>query len=149
MERLDYLKYVNGIVSAPELYMASQLAAHLKSQRPVRIDLNGFDTLITTCPLNICPKNLHTFVQTIHDLIPLEYAAANQDPLNFSHRLQACIPARRIFVSDSTSRKYKTHIQNLQKSKSCANEYQKISSQEIVLMQSPSCLLYTSPSPRD
>ena len=138
IERLDYLQYVNGIVSAPELYMASQLAAHLPSQRPVRIDLHGFDTLITTCPLNIYPKNLHTFVQTIHDLIPLEYAAANQDPLNFSHRLQACIPARRIFVSDSTSKKYRYHIQNLQKSKSAEREHQESSTQEMVIMQSPS-----------
>ena len=138
IERLDYLKYVNGIVSAPELYMASQLAAHLPIQRPVRIDLRGFDTLITTCPLNIQPENLNTFVQTIHDLIPLEYAAANQDPLNFSHRLQACIPARRIFVSDSTSKKYKYHIQNLQKSKSHEKGHQEINTQEMVIMQSPS-----------
>ena len=107
VERLDYLKCVTGVISAPELYMASQLAAHLSVQRPVRIDLQGFDALITTCPLNISPQNLNTFVQTIHDLIPLEYAAANQDPLNFGHRLQACIPARRLFVSDSTSKKYK------------------------------------------
>ena len=43
IERLDYLKCVTGVISAPELYMASQLAAHLSVQRPVRIDLQGFD----------------------------------------------------------------------------------------------------------
>ena len=69
IERLDYLECVTGIVSAPELYLSSQLAAGLKTQRPVRIDLLGFDALITTCPLNISPQNLPTFVQTIHDLI--------------------------------------------------------------------------------
>ena len=69
IERLDYLQYVDGIVSAPGLYLATQLAAQLPNQRPVRIDLQGFDALITTCPLNIKPRNLLTFVQTIHDLI--------------------------------------------------------------------------------
>ena len=113
IERLDYLEHVTGIVSAPKLYLATQLAAQLPNLRPVRIDLRGFDALITTCPLNIKPRNLPTFVQTIHDLIPLEYVAHNEDPLMFSHRLQACIPARRLFVSQSTANKYKAHIQTL------------------------------------
>ena len=90
--------------------MGSRAAARLPNQRPVRIDLRGFDALITTCPLNIKPRNLPTFVQTIHDLIPLEYVAHNEDPLMFSHRLQACIQARRLFVSQSTANKYKAHI---------------------------------------
>ncbi len=71
IERLDYLECVTGIVSAPELYLATQLAAQLPNLRPVCIDLRGFDALVTTCPLNIKPRNLPTFVQTIHDLIPL------------------------------------------------------------------------------
>ena len=112
VERLDYLECVTGIVSVPELYLSTQLAAQLPNLRPVRIDLRGFDALITTCPLNIKPRNLSTFVQTIHDLIPLEYVAHNEDPLMFSHRLQACIPARRLFVSQSTANKYSAHIQS-------------------------------------
>ena len=112
VERLDYLKYVTGIVSAPELYFSSQLAAQLRTQRPVRIDLRGFDALITTCPLNISPQNLPTFIQTIHDLIPLEFVAHNEDPSMFSHRLQACIPARKLFVSQSTANKYFTYPQS-------------------------------------
>ena len=118
IERLDYLEYVSGIVSAPDIFLATQLAAQMASLRPVRIDLREFDALITTCPLNIRPRNLATFVQTIHDLIPLEYVAHNEDPLMFSHRLQACMPAHRLFVSKSTANKYSSHIHNSQKPES-------------------------------
>ena len=138
IERLDYLECVAGIVSAPELYLATQLAAQLPSQRPVRIDLRGFDTLITTCPLNIKPHNLPTFVQTIHDLIPLEYVAHNEDPLMFSHRLQACMPARRLFVSQSTANKYSAHIQNSQPHPHRHTSPRDHSTQEAVIIQSPS-----------
>ena len=53
IERLNYLENVTGIISAPEIYLSSQLAAQLENLRPVRIDLQGFDALITTCPLNL------------------------------------------------------------------------------------------------
>ena len=138
IDRLDYLECVTGIVSAPELYLASQLAAQLPTLRPVRINLLGFDALITTCPLNITPRNLPTFVQTIHDLIPLEYVAHNEDPLMFSHRLQACMPARRLYVSQSTANKYSAHIQNAQKTTSRQKDHQGHSAQETVIIQSPS-----------
>ena len=142
IERLDYLQYVDGIVSAPELYLATQLAAQLPNQRPVRIDLQGFDALITTCPLNIKPRNLLTFVQTIHDLIPLEYVAHNEDPLMFSHRLQACVPARRLFVSQSTANKYRAHIQHTLLSSQHHPAQQQThrgdNAQEEVIIQSPS-----------
>ncbi|TCD58140.1 glycosyltransferase [Synechococcus sp. BS55D] len=109
-ERLGYLRHVTGIVSAPELFSATQLASRLRRQKPVEIDFQGFDALLTTCPLNLKPKNLPVFVQSVHDLIPLEFVAHNEDPLMFSHRLQACLPARRLFVSHSTARKFQAHI---------------------------------------
>ena len=138
IERLDYLECVTGIVSAPELYLATQLAAQLPNLHPVCIDLRGFDALVTTCPLNIKPRNLPTFVQTIHDLIPLEYVAHNEDPLMFSHRLQACVSARRLFVSQSTSNKYSAHIQNCQQHLSQQYSNQNDPAHEAVIIQSPS-----------
>ena len=138
IERLDYLECVTGIVSAPELYLATQLAAQLPNLHPVCIDLRGFDALVTTCPLNIKPRNLPTFVQTIHDLIPLEYVAHNEDPLMFSHRLQACISARRLFVSQSTANKYSAHIQNSQQNSSQQYSNQNDPAHEAVIIQSPS-----------
>ena len=138
VERLDYLESVTGIISAPDIFMASQLAAQLPSLRPVRIDLHGFDALITTCPLNIEPRNLPIFVQTIHDLIPLEYVAHNEDQLMFSHRLQACLTARRLFVSQSTANKYNAHIKYARKPLFFGQRAKEESFQDAVIIQSPS-----------
>ena len=138
IERLDYLEYVTGIISAPDIFLATQLAAQLPNLRPVRIDLRGFDALITTCPLNIRPHNLPIFVQTIHDLIPLEYVAHNEDPLMFSHRLQACMSARKLFVSKSTANKYAVHIHNACKPKTPQRNINNDESPEKVIIQSPS-----------
>ena len=138
IERLDYLEYVTGIVSAPDIFLASQLASQLPNLRPVCIDLREFDALITTCPLNIKPHNISTFVQTIHDLIPLEYVAHNEDPLMFSHRLQACMPAHRLYVSQSTENKYTAHIQNAHNPLSLRTNHNVREPREKVIIQSPS-----------
>ena len=138
IERLDYLEHVTGIVSAPDIFLASQLASQLSNLRPVCIDLREFDALITTCPLNIKPHNISTFVQTIHDLIPLEYVAHNEDPLMFSHRLQACMPAHRLYVSQSTANKYTTHIHNAHNHLSLKGNQNSHEPREKVIIQSPS-----------
>ena len=132
-ERLAYLKDVKGLLCARRVYHSSQIAALLKSQRPVRIDLQGFDAFITSCPLNIKPLNIPVFIQTIHDIIALEYAPHNENMLQFSHRLQACLPSRRIFVSESTSIKFKKIIDNEGLNKSFEREQS-----EKILMQPPS-----------
>ena len=51
VECLDDFECVTGIVSAPDLYLYNSLHNYLICS--VRIDLRGFDALITTCPLNI------------------------------------------------------------------------------------------------
>ena len=76
----------------------------------MRIDLQGFDAFITCCPLNLQPRNTPVFIQTVHDLIALEYAPHNENMRQFTHRLQACLPAQRIHVSETTCRKFHDHI---------------------------------------
>lgn len=110
INRLDYLQDVEGIVGLDDVYEASQLAALKKYLKPVTIDLRGFDAFITCCPLNLRPKNTPRFIQTVHDLIALEYAPHNENMRQFTHRLQACLPAQRIHVSNSTCRKFHDHI---------------------------------------
>ncbi len=109
-ERLSYLQYVDGLLCAPNVFLAASIAALLKHQKPVLIDLNGFDAFLTSCPLNLKPLNVDSFTQTVHDLIPLEYAQSSDNTLVFSHRLQACLPTRRIYVSRSTAEKFKKHV---------------------------------------
>ena len=110
-ERLSYLQNVEGLLCARKIFHASQTAALLNSPRPVTIDLKGFDAFITSCPLNIKPINISKFIQSIHDVIALEYAPHNENMLQFSHRLQACLNSRRVYVSESTAIKYKNNIQ--------------------------------------
>ena len=110
ISRLDYLEHVEGIVSLDDVYEASQIAALKKHHQPVTLDLLGFDAFITCCPLNLRARNTPVFVQTVHDLIALEYAPHDENMRQFTHRLQACRPARRIHVSSSTRRKFHDHI---------------------------------------
>ena len=110
INRLDYLQDVEGIVSLDDVYEASQLSALKKQLTPVSIDLQGFDAFITCCPLNLKPLNIPVFIQTVHDLIALEYAPHNENMRQFTHRLQACLAAQRIHVSNSTCRKFHDHI---------------------------------------
>ncbi len=131
VERLNYLKDIEGIVSAPRLFLASLLAARLPHRRPVKIDLRDFDVLLTSCPLNIAPSHIPTFVQTIHDLIPLEFVAHNEDAQMFSNRLQACLPARRLFVSQSSATKFDRHINQLKYTDD-------VESRQSVIVQPPS-----------
>jgi glycosyltransferase involved in cell wall biosynthesis len=104
-ERLGYLENINGLLWARRIFFFSMWKSKQK-EGPISIDLQGFDALFTTCPLNIRPANGCTFVQTIHDLIPLEYAQTSDNVEVFAERLAACLPARRLYVSDSTQRKY-------------------------------------------
>ena len=137
VERLDYLQDLEGIICADGVFFASQVAALMKQLKPVKIDLRNFDVLLTSCPLNIQPNHLPTFVQTVHDLIPMEYVAHNENPLMFSHRLQACLPARRLFVSSATASKFHQHIQKLEPKK-YKEITQFIEHREAVIVQPPS-----------
>ena len=128
---------LEGIVSAPGIFFASQSAAMLSKQKPVTVDLHGFDALLTTCPLNILPSGVPVFAQSVHDLIPLEYFAHNENQLMFSHRLQACLPARRLYVSNATAEKFHEGILESEPSHS-QQPFRRIEQVERVVMQPPS-----------
>ncbi|WP_320675991.1 glycosyltransferase [Prochlorococcus sp. MIT 1300] len=109
-ERLGYLKNVDGLLCARNIYKASLIATLLRNHTKVSIDLDGFDIFITTCPLSLKPFNVPVFIQTIHDVIPLEYDQHDDNGLQFGRRLQACLSSRRIYVSSSTAYKFRNQI---------------------------------------
>ena len=137
ISRLDYLEHVEGIVSLSDVYEKSQIAALKKHHQPVTLDLRGFDAFITCCPLNLRARNTPVFIQTVHDLIALEYAPHNENMRQFTHRLQACRQARRIHVSSSTCKKFHDHIRG---------DARDLVGQEDTLVQPPS--LYLPPLQR-
>lgn len=106
IERLLYLDDLSGILCARNVFVSSFRAALGKRTKPIRLDLGDFDGLITTCPLHLSCDPGKSFVQTIHDLIPLEYVQTTDHAGAFSRRLESCLAANRLFVSGSTQRKY-------------------------------------------
>ena len=47
ISRLNYLEYVEGVVSLNDIYEESQIAALRKKSQPVKLDLSGFDAFIS------------------------------------------------------------------------------------------------------
>ena len=109
-ERLGYLQEVNGLICASHIFVHSFRLAQQRSGHVLRLDLQGFDGVITTCPLNMDFGNVRFVVQSIHDLIPLEYVQTSDHVIGFSRRLRACANAGRLFVSESTRHKFETAI---------------------------------------
>ena len=109
-ERLGYLQDVKGLICASDIFVHSFRLAQQRSGHALRLDLHGFDGVVTTCPLNMDIRNVRFMVQSIHDLIPLEYVRTSDHVIGFSRRLRACANAGRLFVSESTRHKYETTI---------------------------------------
>ncbi len=109
-ERLGYLQGAKGLICASHIFMHSFRLAQQRSGHVLRLDLQGFDGVITTCPLNMDFGNVRFVVQSIHDLIPLEYVQTSDHVIGFSRRLHACANAGRLFVSESTRHKFETAI---------------------------------------
>ncbi|NDC33995.1 MAG: glycosyltransferase [Synechococcaceae bacterium WB9_2_112] len=132
-DRLFFLRRVSGFVCAPNLYRASQIAALVPVAKPFRVDCEGFDFLVTACPLFIRPASGRTkLVQTVHDLIPLQYYGSGNRYL-FLRTLLASSSAQRIFVSCATSRLF----------------YEYFGSRRLVngrLERVPDCVLFQRPS---
>ena len=106
IDRMDYLKYVTGFISARKIYYSSLIRIILRIKSPVKIDLKNFDIFITTCPLNIRPINIESYIQTIHDLIPLEHAPYPYMDSVFLNRLNETLNSKRLFISKTTKSKY-------------------------------------------
>ena len=86
-ERLSYLREVDE--SSAQKVALGLIQMMRKKRRVLQIDLEGFDMLATTSPLNIEPLNIKVFTQTIHDLIPLDYQRTRDDLSCFTRRLEA------------------------------------------------------------
>ncbi|NDC15785.1 MAG: hypothetical protein EBZ76_11620, partial [Synechococcaceae bacterium WB9_2_170] len=105
-QRLDYLDGVTGILCAPRFFGKANWLASRMAQRGVRLKLHSFDALITTCPINLSGDGTTPILQTIHDLIPIEFARHGESPVAFTRRLQAALGQNRLFMSRASQTKY-------------------------------------------
>jgi glycosyltransferase involved in cell wall biosynthesis len=109
-ERLSYLHDIKGLVCAKNIYVNSFRMAQRKRSQPITLQAKGFDAFITTAPLAIESPDTHITAQTIHDVIPLEYARTSDLVRSFTRRLAACHQSSRMFVSGATQKKYNMFI---------------------------------------
>jgi glycosyltransferase involved in cell wall biosynthesis len=109
-ERLSYLAHVDGLICASNCFQSSMSLAKKKITKPFTIDCKNFDGFISTSPLNVLPHHCSIFVQTVHDLIPLQYQRTLDDLPCFTRRLISASRARRWFVSKDAEQNYNAAI---------------------------------------
>ena len=112
-ERTSYLKYVKGFYLAPNIYTNCKISSLLPIRNNIKIDIGNFDAIISSAPLNLYPNKKSTnkiFVQTIHDLIPLEYEPKKLMVNSFSKMLQGCLSSNNIFISETSRKKFKFNM---------------------------------------
>ena len=138
-ERLAYLRDIDGVLCASHCFRDSFSLARFRANQTLQIDLSGFDGLITTSPLNLQPLNAPLFLQTVHDLIPLEYGRTRDHLPSFSRRLLATTRARRIYVSQDAEQKFNAALL-------AAGTTTQALTPTRVLTQCPSCSSQATPS---
>ncbi len=111
-ERLSYLADIEGIICAKNCFKSSMSLAMRRSGKPFTINLKGFDGFISTSPLHLVPEDCPLFLQTVHDLIPLQYQRTRDDLPCFTRRLLTASQARRWFVSNDAEQNYNAAILN-------------------------------------
>ena len=113
LERTSYLRHVKGFYLAPNIYENCLFTSLLPFNNQIKIDIENFDLLISSAPLNLSlnkkSKN-KILVQTIHDLIPLEYEPTKIMVNSFSRMLKSCISSNNIFVSGFSRNKFKYYM---------------------------------------
>lgn len=110
-ERIDYLQYVDGFLSIPNIFLLSRLNSRRVLPQSPMIDLrkHNIDFLITTCPLSLKIKsnkvNSHKILQFIMDFIPLSFYKHPDHPYAFYNRLQDSMNGRCCFISKTSRNK--------------------------------------------
>ena len=105
-ERLSYLADLDGLICANNCFQSSMALAKQKTTKTLTLHCDNFDGFICTSPLNIKPNDCSIYVQTVHDLIPLQYQRTHDNLPCFTRRLISASHARRWFVSQDAQRNY-------------------------------------------
>tara|TARA_Y100000994_G_scaffold163005_1_gene133866 strand:+ start:87 stop:1577 length:1491 start_codon:yes stop_codon:yes gene_type:complete len=110
-ERIDYLKYVDGFLSIPNIFLFSTLRSKRVLIKPPIIDIkkHNIDFLITTCPLSMKVKSRNNksskILQIIMDFIPLSFSKHPDHPYGFYNRLQDSMDSKCCFISENSRNK--------------------------------------------
>lgn len=109
--QLEFLNYVDGIISAKNIYFLSALASRT-GLGSVRIELQGFDAFIRSCPLHIKGIGVPKDLNSIHDVIPI-LTPSPDNALHFYRRLKfSFYNGTNIFISKHTKIEYEKLFEN-------------------------------------
>ena len=107
-ERIDYLQYVDGFLSVPDIFLLTTLRSRgvLLNSPKINLKKHNIDFLITTCPLSLKiksrQKKSHKILQFIMDFIPLSFYKHPDHPYSFYNRLQDSMKSKCCFISQSS-----------------------------------------------
>tara|TARA_B100000945_G_scaffold318805_1_gene324476 strand:+ start:933 stop:2423 length:1491 start_codon:yes stop_codon:yes gene_type:complete len=110
-KRIDYLKYVKGFLSIPNIFLLSTLRSKRLLIKPPVIDMkkHNIDFLVTTCPLSLQVKSRRNkssrILQIIMDYIPLSFSKHPDHPYAFYNRLQDSMDSKCCFISENSRNK--------------------------------------------
>ena len=127
IEKLSFMKNISGFVCFPNFGFLSDFISVFPIRQTIKVNLKSFDILLTSAPLNLVSKKNIPIIQTIHDLIPLEYDPNVLAVRSFYKKLKFCKNTKNIFISQITRDKFNKLFNHNEKDKS-----------EAVVIQHPS-----------
>ena len=120
-ERMNYIKYLKGIISVPNIFFLCSLKSRRLILGTPKIDLKkcNLDIIISASPLSvkiIKPKpDKSKLIQIIHDAIPILYNKHPDKPVPFYNRLKEATNADKVlYVSKSTKKITHNIIENIE-----------------------------------
>ena len=133
IDKLSFIKNISGFVCLPNFSFLSDFISLFPFRKTITVNLKSFDIFVASAPLNLVSKNNIPIIQTIHDLIPLEYDPNVLGARSFYEKLKLCQNTKNIFISKITQEKFK----NIFKTVDTSN---KIQNSSVVILQPPSLI---------
>ena len=106
MEKLSFIKNISGFVCLPNFGFLSDFISVFPIRQTIKVNLKSFDVFIASAPLNLVSNYNIPIIQTIHDLIPLEYEPNVLAVRSFYKKLKFCRKTKNIFISKITQEKF-------------------------------------------
>ncbi len=131
IEKLAFIKNITGFVCLPNFGFLSDFISVFPIRQTIKVNLKSFDVFIASSPLNLVSNYNIPIIQTIHDLIPLEYDPNVLAVRSFYKKLKFCRKTKNIFISKITQEKF-NNIFKIFDNKTSVDNYKS------VLVQPPS-----------
>ena len=113
-EKLSFMKNISGFVCLPNFGFLSDFISVIPVRQTIKVNLRSFDYLISSAPLNLVSNNKIPIIQTIHDLIPMEYDPNVLALRSFYKKLKFCRNTKNVFISKITKEKFDNIFQSYQ-----------------------------------